>query len=50
MHRISVAPMLDVTYSHMRFFMRLLTKKSTLWTEMIHENAITHAKFIYIKR
>ena len=45
MHRIAVAPMLDVTYNHYRFFMRLLTRNTTLWTEMIHENAILNHKF-----
>ena len=47
MHKIQVAPMVDITYIHMRFFMRLLTKKSTLWTEMIHENAIMKSKYFY---
>ena len=40
MHRIAIAPMLDVTYNHYRVFFRLLTRKTTMWTEMIHENAI----------
>jgi len=44
MHTISVAPMLDVTYNHFRVFMRLLTRKTVLWTEMIHENTNLHSK------
>jgi len=43
-HRISLAPMLEVTDVNFRFFMRLLTKHMTLYTEMIHENAILNNK------
>jgi hypothetical protein len=43
LHRISIAPMMDVTNVHFRFFMRLLTRRATLWTEMIHENAILNS-------
>lgn len=39
---ISIAPMLDITNRHFRFFIRLLTSRSTLYTEMLHENAIVH--------
>jgi len=35
MARISIAPMVDITDRHFRYFCRLLTKKSTLYTEMI---------------
>ena len=42
LHRISLAPMLDVTNVHFRFLMRLLTKQTTLWTEMIHSNTIVY--------
>jgi len=42
LHRFSIAPMMDITNVHFRFFMRLLTRYSTLWTEMIHSNALTH--------
>ena len=38
--RFSVAPMMDRTDRHCRYFHRLLTKKSKLYTEMIHSNAI----------
>lgn len=40
MHRISIAPMMEVTNTHFRFFMRLLTKNATLWTEMYHSRTI----------
>lgn len=42
MHRFSIAPMMDVTNVHFRFFMRLLSKHCTLWTEMVHTNALIH--------
>lgn len=32
--------MIDITYEHFRVFMRLLTMKCVLYTEMIHEKAI----------
>ena len=40
LHRISIAPMFDVTNTHFRFFMRLITRCATLWTEMIHFTAL----------
>lgn len=42
MSRISIAPMVDVTDKHFRYFCRLLTKKSFLYTEMITSSAIIH--------
>lgn len=42
LHRFSIAPMMDITNVHFRFLMRLLTRYSTLWTEMIHSNALRH--------
>ena len=39
-HRFSVAPMMDRTDRHCRYFHRLLTNKSKLYTEMLHSNAI----------
>jgi len=42
MHRISIAPMVDVSDTHFRFFMRLLTRYSTVWTEMLHYNSILY--------
>ena len=40
--RISIAPMVDITDRHFRYFCRLLTKKSMLYTEMITSSAIIH--------
>lgn len=39
-HRFCVAPMMDRTDRHCRYFHRLLTKRSILYTEMLHSNAI----------
>ena len=39
-HRFCVAPMMDRTDRHCRYFHRLLTKRSFLYTEMLHSNAI----------
>ena len=37
---LSIAPMLDWTDRHFRYFFRLISQKVTLYTEMIHVNAI----------
>ena len=42
MSRISIAPMVDITDRHFRYFCRLLTKKSILYTEMVTSSAIIH--------
>ena len=39
-HRFCVAPMMDRTDRHCRYFHRLLTRRSLLYTEMLHSNAI----------
>jgi len=41
-HTFSVAPMLDWTDKHCRYFHRLLTKKALLYTEMVTTGAILH--------
>ena len=41
--RLSIAPMLDFTDRHERFFLRLLSKDVLLYTEMIVANALLHA-------
>ena len=38
--KISVAPMMDCTDRHERFFLRLISKKTLLYTEMIVDEAI----------
>ena len=39
-HKFSVAPMMDRTDRHCRYFHRKLTQRSLLYTEMLHCNAI----------
>ncbi|EAN33272.2 Dihydrouridine synthase (Dus) [Theileria parva strain Muguga] len=40
---LQIAPMLDVTYLHFRQFMRLLTRKTQLWTEMFVASSLINA-------
>jgi tRNA-dihydrouridine synthase A len=40
--RLSVAPMMDHTDRHMRFFLRLLSRRTLLYTEMITAMAVVH--------
>ena len=40
--RLSIAPMMDHTDKHFRYFMRLLSKHAVLYTEMITTGAIIH--------
>ena len=40
--RISIAPMIDWTDRHDRYFLRLITKHAVLYTEMITTGAIIH--------
>jgi tRNA-dihydrouridine synthase A len=42
MHRLSVAPMMDWTDRHCRFFHRLLSRKALLYTEMVTTGALIH--------
>ncbi|MDH5736356.1 MAG: tRNA-dihydrouridine synthase, partial [Gammaproteobacteria bacterium] len=42
-HIFSVAPMLDWTDRHERYFLRLLSEKAFLYTEMVTTGAILHA-------
>lgn len=39
-HRVSIAPMMDWTDRHFRYLCRLLTRKTTLYTEMIVDRTI----------
>jgi tRNA-dihydrouridine synthase A len=41
-HRFSVAPMMEWTDRHCRFFHRLLTRRSLIYTEMITTGAVLH--------
>ena len=40
MNRYAIAPMMEVTNTHFRTFIRLLSKKATNYTEMIHCNTL----------
>lgn len=42
LHPLSVAPMMDRTDRHFRYFMRQITRKTLLYTEMITAQAIFH--------
>ncbi|MEZ5851982.1 MAG: tRNA dihydrouridine(20/20a) synthase DusA [Hyphomicrobiaceae bacterium] len=44
MYRFSVAPMMDWTDRHCRFFHRLLTREALLYTEMVTADAVIHGK------
>ncbi|MCO5158411.1 MAG: tRNA dihydrouridine(20/20a) synthase DusA [Aquamicrobium sp.] len=41
-HRLAVAPMMDWTDRHCRFFHRLLTRRALLYTEMVVADAAIH--------
>jgi len=43
-HRLSVAPMLDWTDRHCRFFLRLISRRTLLYTEMVTTGAILHGE------
>ena len=42
MWRVSVAPMMDWTDKHCRFFHRLITRRTLLYTEMVTTGALLH--------
>lgn len=46
--RFSVAPMLDWTDKHCRYFHRVMTKNALLYTEMVTTGAIIHGKADYL--
>lgn len=39
-NRLQIAPMVDVTHQKFRLFFRLISKRATLYTEMIHTKTI----------
>jgi tRNA-dihydrouridine synthase A len=41
-HRFAVAPMMDWTDTHCRYFHRLLTRRALLYTEMVTTGAVLH--------
>src|SRR5579872_1094710 len=47
-HRVSVAPMMDYTDRHFRYFLRLMTRHSRLYTEMLTTGAILRGDRRYL--
>ncbi|MEC7081897.1 MAG: tRNA-dihydrouridine synthase, partial [Pseudomonadota bacterium] len=45
--KFSVAPMLDWTDRHCRYFLRLMSKHTLLYTEMVTTGAIIYGKGDY---
>ena len=43
-HKISIAPMMDWTDRHCRFFHRQLTRRALLYTEMVVADAVIHGE------
>src|SRR4029079_6166624 len=41
-HRFSVAPMMERTDRHCRYFLRLMSKRALLYTEMVTADAVLH--------
>lgn len=48
-HKFSVAPMLDWTDRHCRYFYRVMSKKAVLYTEMVTTGAIIYGKGDYLQ-
>ncbi len=42
MHKFAIAPMMDYTDRHCRYFFRLISKETLLYTEMVTTGAILH--------
>ena len=50
--KVSIAPMVDKTHRHFRYFLRLLTKEALLYTEMVTAQSIIHGnrdKILYFR-
>ncbi|MGE5624014.1 MAG: tRNA dihydrouridine(20/20a) synthase DusA [Bacillota bacterium] len=43
-HRVSVAPMMDYTDRHFRYFVRLMSRHARLYTEMVTAGALLHGE------
>lgn len=48
LHKLSVAPMLDWTDRHCRYFYRLMSAHTVLYTEMVTTGAILHGRGDYL--
>ena len=49
LNKFSIAPMLDLTDKHCRYFHRILTKQTLLYTEMVTTGAILFGKGDYLE-
>ena len=49
-NRFSIAPMLDWTDQYCRYFHRLMSKNTLLYTEMVTTGAILYGKGDYLQR
>ncbi len=47
-HKICIAPMMDWTDRHDRYFLRLISKHAGLYTEMINANALVKGKALHL--
>src|SRR5690348_14939311 len=43
-HRVCVAPMMDYTDRHFRYFIRLMSRHTRLYTEMVTTGALLHGE------
>ena len=43
-HRFCVAPMMEWTDRHCRYFLRLISRRTLLYTEMVTADAILHGQ------
>ena len=48
LHRLSVAPMMELTDRHFRYLMRRITQRSVLYTEMLTTGAILNGDKEYL--
>jgi len=51
--KVSIAPMVDKTHRHFRYFARILTKEALLYTEMVTAQSIIHGdrnKILYFRK
>jgi tRNA-dihydrouridine synthase A len=46
--QVSIAPMMDCTDRHERFFLRLISPNALLYTEMVTANALIHGDFQHL--
>ncbi|MBI3775371.1 MAG: tRNA-dihydrouridine synthase, partial [Gammaproteobacteria bacterium] len=47
-HRFCIAPMMDYSDRHYRYFLRLLSRHARMYTEMVTTGAILHGDRDYL--